>query len=135
MTLSLNKADSIGILSSALCLIHCLTTPLLFVVQTQFLNIEGHKPLWWSSLDIIFLLISAVAIYKSSTSVTKKWIKIMLWISWFMLFFVIINEKIEWLKIPESAIYIPSISLIFSHWYGGMFCQCKKEECCINSVK
>lgn len=130
MTLTIKKSDSIGIISSGLCLLHCITTPFLFVAQAQILTSSQSKPLWWSSLDIIFLIISALAIYKSNTSVSNKWIGYALWISWFILLFIIVNEKLEWLEIPEYAIYLPSLSLIFFHFYGSMYCQCKDENCC-----
>lgn len=134
MTLTINKSDTIGILSSTLCLVHCIATPFLFAFQAHALKCCEAKPLWWSSLDIIFLIVSALAIYKSSMSVSKKWIVIVLSISWFLLVFIIINEKLAWFDIPEAAIYLPSLSLIFFHWYGSKFCQCKNETCCINEL-
>ncbi|TBN18800.1 MerC domain-containing protein [Hyunsoonleella pacifica] len=134
MLLTINKSDSIGILSSGLCLIHCISTPFLFAAQAHVLKCCEAKPLWWSSLDIIFLCISALAIYKSSTSVSKKWIVIALYMSWFLLVTIVVNEKAGWFNIPESAIYFPSLSLIFFHWYGSKFCQCKNEKCCVNEL-
>ncbi|WP_203257099.1 MerC domain-containing protein [Hyunsoonleella ulvae] len=132
MTFAINKSDSIGIISSSLCLLHCLATPFLFAAQTHVMACCEGKPLWWSSLDIIFLFISALAIYKSSASVSKKWVGNALWICWSMLVFIIVNEKLGWFSIPEPTIYIPSLSLIVLHWYGSMFCQCKNEKCCAN---
>lgn len=128
MNLSINKSDSLGIMASSLCLLHCLATPLLFAAQSQILN---WAP-WWSSIDVFFLLISAFAIYKSTTTVVKNWIKSALWISWAVLFFIIINEKIEWLPIPEVAIYFPSMSLVFLHIYSNKYCQCTDDKCCTN---
>lgn len=133
MTLSLNKSDLIGILSSALCLMHCIATPFLFAVQAHSIKCCEAKPLWWSSLDFVFLLISALAIYKSTTNVSKKWIATVLWVSWFLLVTILLNERVGWLNIPEAAIYVPSVSLMFFHWYGSIFCQCKDEKCCANT--
>lgn len=130
-----NQSDSIGIISSALCLAHCLATPLLFAAQSQIINFGNTKPLWWSSLDLILLLISSLAIYKTTLSTTKKWIKNGLWLSFFILSFIIINEKIGWFHIPEAAIYIPSMSLIFLHIYNSKFCSCRNESCCVKDTK
>lgn len=126
-----NQSDSIGIISSALCLVHCLATPLLFATQTQIINFGSSKPLWWSSIDIILLLISSLAIYKTTINATKNWIKIGLWLSFLILSFIIINEKAGWFPIPEVAIYMPSMSLIFFHVYNSKYCQCKNESCCV----
>jgi len=65
----------------------------------------------------------------------KKWVAIALWLSWFLLLTIILNEKTAWFSIPEAAIYLPSLSLIFLHWYGSKFCQCKDETCCVNELQ
>ncbi len=135
MALSLKKSDSIGILSSALCLIHCLATPLLFVAQTQLINCCDTKPFWWSSIDIVFLFISVFAIYKTTHTTTRKWVKTALWTSWFILSVIIINEKLGWFAIPETAIYVPALALIFFHFYNSKYCQCKTDNCCVNEHK
>ncbi|WP_298535662.1 MerC domain-containing protein [uncultured Algibacter sp.] len=127
-----NKPDSIGAISSALCLIHCLATPFLFAAHTQTINHDLNKPIWWSSLDLVLLLVSALAIYKTTITTTKKWVEIGLWSSFILLTFIIINEKMSWLGIPEVAIYIPSISLILFHVYNSKYCKCKRESCCVN---
>ncbi len=133
MNLSIkNKPDSIGIISSTLCLIHCLATPLLFAAQIHIVNGGHGKPFWWSNIDLIFLLISSLAIYKASLNGTKEWIKIALWGSFLLLTFIIVNEKMAWYHIPEPAIYIPTLSLIFLHIYNNKYCQCKDESCCVN---
>lgn len=131
MILNINKSDSVGILSSSLCVIHCIATPFLFVAQTHIIRCCNTRPLWWSGLDMLFIIISAIAIYKSTTNVSKKWLPIVLWISWFLLLVVILNERLGWFKLIEAAIYVPSISLIFFHWYSSTFCKCKNETCCV----
>ncbi len=134
MILAINKSDTIGILSSTLCIVHCIATPFLFAFQANALKCYEFKPLWWSSLDIIFLIVSALAIYKSCMSISNKWIVIALSISWLLLVLIIINEKLAWFDIQETTVYLPSLSLIFFHWYGSKFCQCKNERCCINEL-
>lgn len=132
MFLSVKKSDFVGALSSALCLAHCLATPLLFIAQTQTIGDHHDKPLWWSSLDIVFLIISFFAIYKTAKTSTKKWVKQLLWANWALLTFIILNEKVHLIPLPESVVYIPSVALIILHIYNSRYCQCKDETCCTN---
>ena len=133
MVLYKKKSDTIGIYASSLCLVHCLATPLLFIAQTQMLCCEISVPVWWKALDIFFLAISFFAIYWSVRSTSKQWMKLALWITWLALSFIIINEKVNWFSIPEYAIYIPSLSLVFLHFYNRKFCRCKEDKCCIHT--
>lgn len=130
MDLAVNKSDSLGIISSTLCLIHCIATPFLFATNAQIANLGS----WWSNVDLMFLIISALAIYKSGTRVTKKWISTGLWSSWGVLLFIIVNEKMGLFNIPETAIYLPSVSLIVLHFYSRRYCQCKTTECCTTNL-
>lgn len=129
MILYKNKPDTIGVVASSLCLLHCLLTPVLFIAQAQIINHEASAPIWWKMLDYIFLIISFFAIYRSSKSTSKRWIKLALWFAWLCLCFIILNEKLAWFAIPEYAIYIPSIGLIFLHLYNQKYCQCGDENC------
>ncbi|WP_298520995.1 MerC domain-containing protein [uncultured Kordia sp.] len=134
MVLYKKKSDTIGIYASSLCLVHCLATPLLFIAQSQMICCEGTSvPLWWKALDLFFLVISFVAIYWSVISTSKEWMKYALWTTWFVLSFILINERMQWLSIPEYAIYFPSLSLVFLHFYNRKFCHCKEDRCCVNS--
>lgn len=130
----LRKSDFIGVISSSLCLLHCFATPLLFVAQTQMANTNNAKPIWWPILDLIFLIISVFAIYKTANTTTNKWIKIGLWVNWSFLSVIIINEKIMWFAMPEYLIYVPSLSLICIHIYNSKYCHCAEEQCCVNNV-
>lgn len=132
MILLKQKADSIGAISSALCLIHCIATPFIFVAQSSLFTLGTAVPSWWKVVDVFFLVISFFAIYRSVKTTSSNWIKPALWFNWVLLFLVIINEKIGVLAIPESSIYIPSIALIVLHVYNRKYCQCSTENCCIN---
>lgn len=135
LTLSLNhsKSDIFGAVASALCLIHCMATPFLFIVQTCSETCCDASPKWWSSLDYIFLVISFFAIARSYQTTSNLVIGKALWISWGSLAFLIINERMQWIEIPEDAIYIPAILLIILHFYNQKFCQCGDE--CIHDSK
>lgn len=125
------KSDSIGAMASSLCLLHCIATPLLFAIQPISIHTEV-TPVWWKSLDYIFLLFSFFAVFRSTKSSSKIWMKYALWISWIILTLAILNEKMELLHLGELLIYIPAIALVFLHLYNSKYCQCVDENCCIN---
>ena len=81
-------------------------------------------------LRLFFFNLSFFAIYRSTKLSNNGLIKSALWISWLILFFLLVNEKISWLPIAELAIYITTSALIFFHIYNLNFCQCKSENCC-----
>ncbi len=130
MNITLKKADTWGVLSSSLCLVHCIATPFFFLAQTSIISHTTNTPIWWKSLDFIFLIISFFAVYRSSKTTTNQFIKKALWISWCLLFTLIINEKIALIKIPEVAMYIVGFTLVALHIYNLNFCQCKTNNCC-----
>lgn len=119
----ISKSDIIGSSASFLCLIHCIATPFLFVAQAE---ISGHSdtyPMWWGLLDIVFLVISYFAVWWSSNSTSKRWIRYALWISWVALAIIVLNEKLEIVHLPEAVIYLPAISLIGLHIYNRKYCN------------
>lgn len=120
------KSDVIGAWASTLCLIHCLSTPFIFVVQAEIIN---HLQ-WWKMLDLFFLIISFIAILRSVKTSSIKWIKIALWVSWTVLMVVILNEKFAVFPLAEQAIYSPTIGLVFFHLYSQKNCQCSHKNCC-----
>ena len=132
MTFTNQKTDSIGAISSTLCLIHCVATPFLFITQSSLLTYANEIPNWWKFIDYFFLIISFLAVYRSVQTTASNFIKPALWFSWFFLFVVIINEKIAWFSFSEELIYIPAFSLIALHLYNRKYCQCNKDKCCTN---
>ncbi|ALJ05968.1 hypothetical protein APS56_12865 [Pseudalgibacter alginicilyticus] len=126
------KADSIGVISSALCLIHCVATPFIFIAQTGLLTCCSATPSWWGLIDYFFLGISFLAVYHTTNTTVSKWVKPALWLSWGLLFLVIINEKTTWFSFGENIIYIPTISLIVLHLYNRKYCKCDIDKCCVH---
>ena len=58
----LKNSDIFGATSSSLCLAHCVLTPLLFL-----------SPIWWwSSLNILFISVSFIAVYNSVKKTSRK---------------------------------------------------------------
>jgi len=130
MKLSITKPDNIGALTSTLCMIHCVVTPLLFIAQSNLLSASAKAPLWWSNLDYFFLTISFFAIYRSTQTTSSKWIATSLWIAWSVMFLSITNEKIELLHLGESITFISGSLLAALHIYNLSYCQCKSDNCC-----
>ncbi|WP_256467932.1 MerC domain-containing protein [Seonamhaeicola sp. ML3] len=132
MKLLLQKSDTIGAFSSGLCMVHCLATPLLFIAHASSLCCDNTVPTWWKSIDYFFLVVSFFAVYRSTQTTSKSFIKPIMWFCWILLCLTIINESIQLIPIKEIFNYIPAISLIILHIYNLKFCQCKTENCCTN---
>ena len=135
MKLAINNSDSIGALASTLCLIHCLATPFIFVVQSCAASCCSSAPAWWVFFDYLFLTISFFAILRSTKITTSNIIKNALWTLWVLLFGLMLNESIELFVISKNALYIVAILLALFHIYNLSFCQCRDSRCCINHSK
>ena len=133
MKLAINNSDSIGALASTLCLIHCLATPFIFVVQSCAASCCASAPAWWICFDYLFLTISFFAILKSTKTTQSNFIKYSLWSFWFLLFCLIINESIEVLLLNKNVLYLVAITLSLLHIYNLKYCQCNQNKCCVNN--
>jgi len=71
------KADYLGITGSALCLIHCLVTPILLMTTTVLH--DGHLRIGYLSLDYVFIGVNTAAVYFATRSVGSSIIKKALW--------------------------------------------------------
>ena len=132
MNISLRKPETIGAIVSTLCVVHCLLTPLLFVAQSYTATHSHEAPFWWKNLDYLFILISVIAVYESTKKSTNKLIKAGLWMSWIMLFLLILNEKLVWIELDEIIAYSVALTLSMLHIYNLNYCQCETENCCNN---
>ncbi|MBT4232193.1 MAG: MerC domain-containing protein [Flavobacteriaceae bacterium] len=132
MNISLRKPETIGAIVSTLCVVHCLLTPLLFVAQSYTATHSHEAPFWWKNLDYLFILISVIAVYESTKKSTNKLIKAGLWMSWIMLFLLILNEKLVWIELDEIITYCVALTLSMLHIYNLNYCQCETENCCNN---
>lgn len=129
-TITKPNSDSIGATATVLCLIHCIATPLLFIAQTNATHHNHSVPLWWKSIDFIFVAISFFAVFWSVRNTQIQWIKTAFWIAWAALTFVILNEKLELIHLAEAVIYAPALALVSLHIYNRRHCQCKDGDCC-----
>ena len=130
LNISLQKSDAVGALSSGLCMIHCLATPIFFFATTCSATCCTAAPLWWQWMDYFFLAVSFVAVKFSTKSSNNNFIKYALWLSWIGLFILILNVKFLWLSVPENTKFIPAFSLIGFHLYNIRYCKCESEQCC-----
>jgi uncharacterized membrane protein len=124
------KTDLIGAITSTLCLMHCIATPFIFIAQSSAMVCCESAPVWWRLIDYFFLVISFLAVYRSTQTTASYWIKPFLWLSWSVLFIIIMNEKIAWFSFSEQAIYFPALALIALHLYNKKYCQCNTTNCC-----
>ena len=123
------KSDTIGAFASGLCMIHCLATPFFFIASACTASCCNNTPFWWQSMDYLFLGISFFAIQQAKKSSTKQWVIQGLGVAWVVLFFLILNIKIELFHVPANFKFIPAFMLVFLHVYNMRYCQCK-EKCC-----
>ena len=133
MKLILQRPDTFGAIASTLCIIHCVATPFLFVVHSCALSGCESTPSWWNNLDYFFLTISFMAIYHSIKTTSKNFIKIALWVNWTVLLAVIVNEKSQWISLPETITDVVAFTLAVLHIYNLNFCQCKTNKCCVKN--
>ena len=130
MRITLKNSDNLGILSSIICFLHCFVTPFIYIsfaglfTQNEFLSFS------WKGINLIFIFFSLVAVNRSTKKTTSQIIKPIFWLSWVFLFFVLLNEEVKFIELPELASYISALSLAGVHTYNLNFCGCKDENCC-----
>ena len=124
------SSDSIGAFASGLCMLHCLATPIFFIVSACSSACCNNAPTWWQWMDYMFLAISFFAIQNSSKSSSKEWVIQGLWINWSVLLFFIVNAKLGWFYIMPNLKFLPAFGLVFLHMYNMKYCQCDIKECC-----
>ena len=129
MKVVLNNSDTIGIFTSLICSIHCFATPILFVAQSGFVS-SDVQPIWWESINYLFIFLSFIAVYYSARNTSKNFMKLILWICWLFFVIIILNEMIGIIVISELFSYVSAFSLAYAHVYNLKFCQCKDGECC-----
>jgi len=125
------SADFMGALASGLCVLHCLATPLLFIVQAGATCGEAG-PWWWSVIDFLFLAVSAVAVWKSARESNLKWLSSALYVSWAVLALLLVNHRLHLIPLPHMLLYLPALALVGFHIYNLRSCQCVDDGCCVS---
>ena len=131
MKITLKNSDNLGILSSSLCLIHCFVTPFIYMSFASLFNQNDFLYSSWKGINIIFIVFSLIAVNRSTKKTTSKIIKPIFWFSWCFLFFVLFNEEVKFIELPELVSYLCALNLAGIHVYNLNFCGCKDENCCI----
>lgn len=121
--------DSLGILSSALCMIHCIGTPFLFIAKACSTTCCSEAPLWWLIIDYIFLIISFFAIYSTTKNKIEGWLKIFFWITWIVLLIATMDHSFNILLTPKYFIYIPALTVVALHFYKLKYSKYSNENC------
>lgn len=124
------KSDIYGLFASSLCMVHCMATPLIFVVQASTTRCSEVGPWWWRTLDYLFLVISIISIHHSAKMTSLQWMPKAMYFAWGVLAFLIINESFHALPIPHILVYLPAFGLVFLHLYNRKYCRCETEQCC-----
>ena len=133
MKLAINNSDSIGALASTFCLVHCLVTPFIFVVQSCAASCCAEAPVWWLCFDYFFLIISFFSIRRSTQTSQSETIKYALWTCWVLLLCLILNETIEMFLLSKNILYFIAIILASLHIYNLRYCRCNNNKCCTNN--
>ena len=117
-------------LVSGLCLIHCIATPFIFIAQTCTRTCCAETPVWWKTMDYIFLVVSLAAVWFSAKETSKSWLKIILWINWVLLALVLIFEETAIEIFFDKIVLVPAFSLIGLHFYNRInINKTTKAEC------
>jgi len=124
------NSDIIGAFASALCMLHCLATPIFFIASVCSSSCCSNTPTWWQGIDYFFLGVSFLSILQATKSTTKTWVSTGLWINWSFLLVIIINMNLEWFQLVENIKFIPAMALVGLHFYNMKYCQCSENECC-----
>ena len=130
MRIVFKNSDNLGILSSTLCFIHCFTTPFIYMSFASLFNQNEFISFYWKGITLIFLVFSLIAVNRSTKKTTSQIIKPIFWFSWGFLFFVLFNEEVKFIELPELVSYLSALNLAGIHVYNLKFCGCKDENCC-----
>ena len=130
MRITKKNSDYLGAVAGVLCIIHCIVTPLLFVINAELAT--NQTLLVLQAIGYIFLIISFFAVYRSALNTTNNVVKILFFLFWSFLLFLILNESFGAFRISETFTFISAFSLSALHIYNLKYCQCKDENCCVN---
>ncbi|UKB86283.1 MerC domain-containing protein [Chryseobacterium sp. MEBOG06] len=97
--------DTIGISAAVLCLIHCIIFPLLMIIPLGI----SHNPY----IDLAFLLIGAVVVFRITRSMANRWLKLLFWLSIAFISISVMADLIFEVHIP--LIYVGAAGLISGH--------------------
>ncbi|MBN08764.1 MAG: hypothetical protein CMC79_00095 [Flavobacteriaceae bacterium] len=112
------NSDHLGVITSSLCILHCLASPFLYFSSL------------WQSFNYLFILVSFIAIFRSVENSSNIIIKGCLSSVWFFLCLLILNEEFEIISLSEFYTYTFAFTLGSLHIYNLKYCRCKDDNCC-----
>ena len=130
MVITTKNSDYIGAISGVLCIIHCIITPLLFLINAELATKQTLFTLQF--IGYVFLIISFFAVYSSALNTTNNIVKVLFFLFWGSLLFLILNESFGVFHVAETFTFISAFSLSALHIYNLNYCQCADENCCVN---
>lgn len=97
--------DAVGISAAVLCLIHCIAFPLLMIIPLGI----SHNPY----IDLAFLVIGAVVVYRVTKHMASFRLKFLFWASIILISISVFADFIFEIHIP--LIYVGAAGLIAGH--------------------
>ncbi|MFP3597164.1 MerC domain-containing protein [Chryseobacterium sp. SIMBA_029] len=97
--------DAVGISAAVLCLIHCIAFPLLLIIPLGI----SHNPY----IDLAFLLIGGVVVYRVTRTMKNRRLQFLFWASLFCISISVLADLIFEVHIP--LIYLGAAGLITGH--------------------
>ncbi|MDQ3191365.1 MAG: MerC domain-containing protein [Bacteroidota bacterium] len=117
-----SKSDIVGILSSGLCLVHCLALPAAFICLGDSCASDSHAGF---NYDYLFLSFAVVAVFFTSRKTNSLFIKFSLWT--FLLICTLGIVFHDYSPFIKYIIYLGSAGLIISHVLNIRY---NKHHCC-----
>ncbi|MBL3547793.1 MULTISPECIES: MerC domain-containing protein [Chryseobacterium] len=97
--------DAVGISAAVLCLIHCIVFPLLMIIPLGI----SHNPY----IDLAFLIIGALVVFRITRQITNRRLKFLFWASILLISISVLADFIFEIHIP--LIYVGAAGLITGH--------------------
>ncbi len=101
-------SDYLGIISSFLCIVHCLIAPAVFSLQFLFLSTSSS----FEIIEYLFVGLSLIAVIFSSKRFKRVFSKATLWVT----FFVFASSIFYHEAFPPYVSYLSSAILILLHF-------------------
>lgn len=118
-----NNSDFFGVLTCSLCLLHCISTPLIFITYSSLNTELSVTYSWWKKVDYLFISFSFFMVYFSTRITKVKLMKYLFWLSWVALFAIIVNEKTDSFELSEYITYLAAIVLSLLHMFNLKHCK------------
>ena len=97
-----------------------MATPFVFFIKSSTSLSCSETPIWWQSIDYIFLIVAFLAVlHITRNNRTKKWLKSLLILSWIGLLLVTLNTTFFIFHISNTLAYSPAILLVTLHLYNA----------------